>query len=303
VVFAPSLFLTVSVEAGPGGDEVHLHAGGQGFWVAQLMGVLGTEVTLVAPVGGEPGTVLGALVAASRVRLRAVPIEGTNGARLDDGRRRERAQLAKMPGAPLTRHDVDELYGAVLVESLDAHVCVLAGPGVDPLLDPAVYGRLAADLQVNEKLVVSDLSGDALLRALEGGVTVLKTSADDLRADGLLDSDEFDDTLASARRLAKTGAEIAVVTRAEHGAIAVRGDDAWNVQTPLLEPMEPRGSGDSLTGGIAAALAAGRPLVDALRLGAAAGALNVTRRGLGSGSRQEIERLAEHVTVEPIGTC
>src|SRR4051812_39508980 len=61
VVFAPQLFLTVSVEGGPGGDEVHLHAGGQGFWVGQLMRELDTAVTLVAPVGGETGTVLGAL--------------------------------------------------------------------------------------------------------------------------------------------------------------------------------------------------------------------------------------------------
>jgi len=81
----------------------------------------------------------------------------------------------------------------------------------------------------------------------------------------------------------------------------VRGDEAWQGQAPQLEPVEPRGSGDSLTAGMAAALASGRTLDDALRIGAAAGALNVTRRGLGSGSRQEIERLAEQVTVEPLG--
>lgn len=50
-----------------------------------------------------------------------------------------------------------------------------------------------------------------------------------------------------------------------------------------------------MTAGLAACLARGDDLAAALRLGAAAGALNVTRRGLATGDRREIERLASHV--------
>ena len=38
-------------------------------------------------------------------------------------------------------------------------------------------------------------------------------------------------------------------------------------------------------------------MIEALRLGMAAGGLNATRRWLGTGTRDEIERLAAHVTV------
>ena len=60
MVFAPAVTLTVTIEEG---RESHLHAGGQGFWVAQLMAELGVDVTMVAPLGGETGVVLSAIVA------------------------------------------------------------------------------------------------------------------------------------------------------------------------------------------------------------------------------------------------
>lgn len=300
MVFTPALFLTVSVEGGPGGDELHLHPGGQGYWVAQMMRELGVDVAVVAPLGGETGTVLGALVDVDGLRLRAVPLDVANGAELVDGRDEERRSIATAASRHLTRHEVDELYGAVIVEALEADVCVLAGSGVDPLLDPTIYQRLAGDLRANDTRVVVDLSGDELLHALEGGVSVLKTSADDLRDDGHVADDDQKSALACARRLVERGADTAIVTRAEHGAVVAHGDDAWTVDAPPLEPVEHRGAGDSLTGGVAAALAAGGSLEDALRVGAAAGALNVTRRGLGSGSREEIARLADHVRITPV---
>ena len=36
-VFGPSPLLTVTIEPGADRPEVHLHAGGQGFWVARLV--------------------------------------------------------------------------------------------------------------------------------------------------------------------------------------------------------------------------------------------------------------------------
>jgi 1-phosphofructokinase len=47
------------------------------------------------------------------------------------------------------------------------------------------------------------------------------------------------------------------------------------------------------------AMAAGRDALDAARLAVAAGALNVTRHGLGTGNRRDIEALSERVSVEP----
>jgi len=69
----------------------------------------------------------------------------------------------------------------------------------------------------------------------------------------------------------------------------------------LLAPAPPStaGAGDSMTAGIAAILARGGDAMAAVRTGAAAGALNVTRHGLGTGNAGTVAALVDHVLVEP----
>jgi len=99
--------------------------------------------------------------------------------------------------------------------------------------------------------------------------------------------------------LHRQGADNVLITRAEEPALALVDDAIVTVRPPILEVVDHRGAGDSMTAGIAAGLARGSDLLDALRLGAAAAALNVTRRGLATGDRREIERLAPHIEIQP----
>ena len=79
----------------------------------------------------------------------------------------------------------------------------------------------------------------------------------------------------------------------EGGAVAAEVE----LVGPVFEALDHRGTGDSMFAATGVGLARGMSTTDALRLGMAAGALNATRRGLGTGTREEIERLASHVTV------
>lgn len=55
-----------------------------------------------------------------------------------------------------------------------------------------------------------------------------------------------------------------------------------------------------MTGALAAALSEGAPTEDAMRRAVAAAAVNVRRRGLGTGSRDTIDRLIPGVVLEPL---
>src|SRR5438309_1921687 len=150
------------------------------------------------------------------------------------------------------------------------------------------------------RTVIADLSGPPLHAALEGGVDVLKVSHEEVLADGWAASDGVDDLLAAVSTLQGAGAGRVVVSRADRPALATAAGGIVEVVSPRLEPVDVHGAGDSMTAGVAAALARGDGWEDALRLGAAAGSLNVTRRGLATGRRREIERLARHVELRPL---
>jgi 1-phosphofructokinase len=100
--------------------------------------------------------------------------------------------------------------------------------------------------------------------------------------------------------LVAAGAERAVVTRAEDPTLALVDGEVLEIVAPRLEPLDFRGAGDSLMAGLAAGLCQDRGMATALRLGAAAGGINVTRRGLATGRRDDIERLARHIAVRPL---
>ena len=302
-VFAPAPLLTVTVESKPdrsGDDEVHLHAGGQGFWISRLIAELGVDVVLCGSFGGETGRVTRALIEDEGVAIRGIAASGSNGTYVHDRRSGERVEIASMPADPLTRHELDELYGIVLLEGIESTVTVLGGPTGPPIIPPSTYRRLAVDLRANGGKVVADLSGDPLGQVLAGGVDVLKVSEEELAGEGRISNDDPAAVIAAMRALAAEGAEHVVTTRAAEPALALVDGAFLVVRPPQLTAADHRGAGDSLTAGIAATLANGGDLVDGLRLGAAAGALNVTRRGLATGTRAEIERLAAYVDVESL---
>jgi 1-phosphofructokinase len=166
-------------------------------------------------------------------------------------------------------------------------------------MQPDAYRRLAADLRANGATVVADLSVEALGPALAGGVDLLKISHEELISSGRAPDGSLEAILAAMASLRRDGARAVVVSRAAEPALAHLGAEVVELVPPRLEALNPRGAGDAMTGTLAAGVARGLEREEVLRLAVAAGALNVTRRGLGTGERHAVERLARAVALRP----
>ena len=302
-IFAPVLYLTVTIEASSSGaDEVHIHPGGQGFWVARMLKHLEERPLLCGPLGGESGKVFLGLLGQFGMDVSSVEVAYRSPVVINDRRSGERVAIADSPTIQLERHETDDLYGRFLDKALTSNLCVVTGQS-EEIVPRHFYNRLGHDLAAGDVKVVADLHGPELEEFLDGGsIDILKVSDEDLHSDGLLSRNATGNRahIEAMERLGERGARSVVLSRQNEPALAHIDGSWYEARTPELIPADHRGAGDSMTAGLTAALRKGLDPEETLRLACAAGAANVTRHGLGSADAGLIPGLTEKIEIHPL---
>ena len=302
-VFSPGLRLTVTAENGPRGEEIHLHPGGQGYWLARSIERLGTPVVLCATVGGEVGDVLTPLLKSQTgIELVAVQQSAPSSVSMYDRRSGTRTLIARSEPSPIDRHAVDKLYSLTLAHAIGRGCCVLAGNIDTGVIPPFYYARLCADLTAVGVPIITDVHGPELSAILdERSIQLVKVSDEDLREDGAVGDDPDQGLAAAVIDLADRVPHDLVVTRGPDRPAVARMDGHWyTVSPPRLAAVDWRGAGDAMAGAMAVAFLRGLSGADALRFGAAAGAASVTRRGLASLDSELVHALLPRVRVDAV---
>ena len=273
------------------GGELMRFPGGKGANQAVAAARLGGRVSMIGCVGDdEHGDLLLESLRAAGVdggRVRRDPGAASGAAIVAVDERGENA-IVVAPGANLRLVPVDvaaaeeEMAGAaVLLLQLEVPLeTVIAAArlgrrrGVAVVLDPAPARPLPDELLASvDVLVPNETEAEALT-----GI-----SPDDPAAQQ-----------AAAKRLRERGVGAVVLTLGARGAY-LGAPDGTTARVPAFEvaAVDTTAAGDAFVGGLAVALAEGRPLAEAVRWGGAAGALAATRPGAQPSlpSRAEVESL------------
>ncbi len=299
-VFGPSPLLTVSIETRGGHDDVHVHPGGQGVWLSRMAAEMGADPVLCGLLGGETGGVLAGLLAQLPGERRMVAAAGASGCYVVDRRDGTRRLVAQAMAPAPSRHEIDELVATTVSAALDSRVLAICNAFPGDALPVEAYGTLASDVAANGCPVIVDLSSPRLDAVLAARPDLVKLNDWELAEYVCGPVDPPDLLLAAATRLRDRGARSVLVTRGGEPALWLdAGASPRMVIPPRFERGMREGCGDTMMGAIAAVLAAGRPLEEAIVLGAAAGAANFLHAGLGTGDRATIESLAARVRIAP----
>lgn len=297
-ILGPHPVLAVNIEPYPGDtNEIHFHPGGQGVWVARMAGALGADPILCGFLGGETGQLLEPLLAEMPGERRFVKTASDSGTFIMDRRGGTYERVAQALSTPPGRHEVDALVSATIAAALRCGVLVLCNPLPGESLGADFYERIVADVRQQGVRVLADLSSPRLNGALRGGLELVKINDWELAEYVCGPVDDPADLARAARRIMADGSETVIITRGEKTAMVFRGDDRWELAAPSFSHGFREGCGDSMMGAIAAVLAGGGDWQDAVKIGAAAGAVNFLRCGLGSADPDVVLELAPSVTL------
>lgn len=94
------------------------------------------------------------------------------------------------------------------------------------------------------------------------------------------------------------GIEWIVVTLGADGALVKKGKDYYRVQIPIINVVNPVGSGDSTIAGLAYALSENKTSEEVMKTGMVTGMLNTQEEKTGFINPDHFDSLYEKVTVE-----
>jgi ribokinase len=162
-----------------------------------------------------------------------------------------------------------EVPEEIVVEALR----VARDTGVRTQLNPAPGRALPAGTEHLVDVLTPNASEARLLAGLP------PADENDRATDGGSEADQREaDQLLDALRAVYSRA-VLVLTRGRHGAVVDDGSQRFAVPAPVgVVAVDTTGAGDAFNAALAVGLVEGRPVVDAVRLGVAAGAFAVTRR-------------------------
>ena len=240
------------------------NAGGKGLNAARAVATCGEQVLATGFVGGNNGRLLCELLDADGIEHDFVHIESETRCCVNvlepDGRSTEFLE----PGRPVGSEEVARMREKVTEIAARADVVtfngsVPAGAGMD------IYRELVSVVRAAGKPAILDTSGTLLVNSLEARPTMIKPNTDEIQAILGRKPESIDEIIDAAREVhEKCGIEKVVVSLGGEGSVMACEEGVFRGRAPKIDVVNPVGSGDTMVGAFAVAIARGMSVEEQL---------------------------------------
>ena len=259
-------------------EEPRFDAGGGGINVSKAISRLGGTSLAVFTSGGPTGKMLEELVVKESIDYEAVTVRSwtrESFVAVDDNTNSQ--YRFGFTGGKISDEESNRILETIA--ALKPKFLVTSGSLNEGLSDD-FYSKIEKKKKKSSAKLIVDTSGEALKKALEVGVCMIKPNVGELAKLIGVERLELEEVNEAAKQIiAKGGAEIVVVSLGPQGAVLVTKDIYEFVPAPNVAKKSTVGAGDSMVGGMVWALSQNKSLKEVIRWGVACGTAATMNEG------------------------
>ena len=276
------------------------NAGGKGLNAARAVATCGEKVVATGFVGGNNGRLLCELLDADGIEHDFVHVKAETRCCVNvlepDGRSTEFLE----PGRPVGSEEVAAIRAKVaeIAEKADVvtfNGSVPAGAGVN------IYRELVSVVRAAGKPAILDTSGTLLVNSLEARPTMIKPNTDEIQAILGRKPESIDEIIDAAREVhEKCGIEKVVVSLGGEGSVMACEEGVFRGRAPKIDVVNPVGSGDTMVGAFAVAIARGMSVEEQLAYAMSCASANCLSASTGHFDMEVADELRSQTSVERV---
>jgi 6-phosphofructokinase 2 len=264
--------------------------GGGGINVTRALRNLDADSLAVYPAGGYSGKFLNDLMQQYGLHFEAVEMSAHTRENFIVFDKATGLQYRfGMPGS-----EIEESEWKALLEKVrdtDADFIVASG-SLLPGMPVDIVAQVAQIAKEKGAKLILDTSGEALKKAVEVGVYLLKPNLGELSS--LVGEDEVDHHSVDeiGKEIIRRGeCELLVVSMGAKGAKLITKDEIIEVASPVVRSVSTLGAGDSMVAGMVLALSRNKSLKEVLQYGIACGTAATLTHGSELCRKEDVDKL------------
>ena len=276
------------------------NAGGKGLNAARAVATCGEQVLATGFVGGNNGRLLCELLDTDGIEHDFVHIESETRCCVNVLEPNGRSTEFLEPGRPVGSEEVARMREKVTEIAARADVVtfngsVPAGAGMD------IYRELVSVVRAAGKPAILDTSGTLLVNSLEARPTMIKPNTDEIQAILGRKPESIDEIIAAAREVhEKCGIEKVVVSLGGEGSVMACEEGVFRGRAPKIDVVNPVGSGDTMVGAFAVAIARGMSVEEQLAYAMSCASANCLSASTGHFDMAVADELRASTSVERV---
>lgn len=275
-------------------------AGGKGLNASRAVATAGEKVVATGFVGGNNGCLLRELLDADGIEHDFVEVASETRCCINVLEPNGRSTEFLEPGRPVGLDDVERVVNRIGELSRKSSVVTISG-SVPAGVPADTYAQLITTIKTSGSRVILDTSGDLLARGIEAKPTMIKPNKDEIGALLGRTISTPEEVIDAACEMHAAGIEQVVVSLGGAGALMACDEGVFEGRPPAIDVVNPVGSGDTMVGAFAVAMARELAAPDQLRFAMACATANCLTPSTGHFDLATAHDLESQVVMKRLG--